>query len=57
MNTDKRFNSRKFRRCEILITFQWSDPDHWNVGRMDVCAERVGTYAQNGLYIVFMTLP
>ena len=48
MNTDKRFNSRKFGRCEILITFQWSGSDDWNVGLRR-------TYAQNGLYMVFNT--
>ena len=49
MNTDKRFNSRKFKRCEILITFQRSGPDHWNVSLRR-------TYAQNGLYMVFKIL-
>jgi hypothetical protein len=23
---------KKVGRCEIFITFQWSGPDHWNVG-------------------------
>jgi hypothetical protein len=35
-----------FGRCEILTTFQWSGPNHWNVGLRR-------TYAQNGLYITF----
>ena len=51
MNTDKRFNSRKFGRCVIiLITFQWSGPDHWY-------ADVRRAYAQNGLYITFNNLP
>jgi hypothetical protein len=43
---DWRFNSRKFERFEILITFQWSGLDHWNVGLRR-------TYVQNGLYSIF----
>ena len=46
MNTDYRFNSRKFKRYEILITFQRSGPDYWNVSLRR-------TYAQNVLYMVF----
>jgi hypothetical protein len=33
------FNSRNFGRCEILITFQWSGPDHWNAGLQNAYAE------------------
>jgi hypothetical protein len=35
-----RFNSRKFGRCKILITFQWSGPDHWNVDLQNACVEQ-----------------
>ena len=36
----------QFKKVRILVTFQWSGPDHWNVGLRR-------TYAKNGLYMVF----
>jgi hypothetical protein len=40
---------KKVQRYEILITFQRSGPDHWNVSLRR-------TYAQNGLYMVFFKI-
>jgi hypothetical protein len=37
---------KKVQKIEILITFQRSGPNHWNVSLRR-------TYAQNGLYMVF----